>query len=65
MNANATVDEMRRELAKLKAEHEILANSYKEFVGRVLGNNADAQHFLGQMAVDRVRLYPHWVKTGA
>jgi hypothetical protein len=64
MNANATLDEMRRELAKLQAEHEILAKSHRELVVRVLGHTAEAQHFLGQMAVDRVKLYPHWLKTG-
>jgi hypothetical protein len=65
MNANSTLDEVRKELAKLQAEHEILAKSYRELVLRVIGNNAEAQHFLGQMAVDRVRLYPHWLKTSA
>jgi hypothetical protein len=62
MNANASLDEIRKELAKLQAEHEILAKSHRELVLRVIGNNAEGQHFLGQMAVERVKLYPHWVK---
>ena len=63
MNANATIEEMRRELAKLQAEHEILEKSHRRLVLEVLGDTPVAQQFLGQMAVDRVKLYPHWLKT--
>jgi len=63
MNANATIEEMRRELAKLKAEHEILEKSHRRLVVEVLREPAVVEQFLGQMAVDRVKLYPHWLKT--
>lgn len=63
MNANATMDEMRAELARLKAEHEILEKSHRRLVAEVLREAAVAEQFLGQMAIDRVRLYPHWLKT--
>jgi len=63
MNANATLEEMRRELARLKAEHEILEKSHRRLVAEVLREPAVAEQFLGQMAVDRVKLYPHWLKT--
>jgi hypothetical protein len=65
MNANATIEEMRRELAKLKAENESLEKSHRRLVAEVLREPAVAEQFLGQMAVDRVKLYPHWLKTGA
>lgn len=65
MNANSTIEEIRRELAKLQAEHEILENSHRRLVLEVLGDTAAAQQFLGQMALDRVKLYPLWLKTSS
>lgn len=65
MNANSTIEEIRRELAKLQAEHEILEKSHRRLVREVLGDTPVAEQFVGQMAVDRVRLYPHWLKTGS
>jgi hypothetical protein len=65
MNANSTIDEIRRELAKLQAEHEILEKSHRRLVKEVLGDTAVAEQFLGQMAIDRVRLYPLWLKTSS
>ena len=56
---------MRRELAKLQAEHEILEKSHRRLVAEVLKDAAVAEQFLGQMAVDRIRLYPHWLKTSS
>jgi hypothetical protein len=63
MNANSTIEEIRRELAKLQADHEILEKSHRRLVLEVLGDTPVAQQFLGQMAVDRMKLYPLWLKS--
>jgi hypothetical protein len=63
MNANSTIEEIRRELARLQSEHEILEKSHRRLVAEVLREPAVAEQFLGQMAVDRVKLYPLWLKT--
>ena len=65
MNADSTIEEIRRELAKLQSEHEILEKSHRRLVAEVLRDTAVVDQFLGQMAVDRVRLYPHWLKIGS
>jgi hypothetical protein len=65
MNANSAIEEMQRELAQLQAEHEILMKSHRRLVSQVFGETPEAQQFLGQMAVDRMKLYPHWLKTSA
>lgn len=59
MNTNSTIEEIKSELAKLQAEHEILAKSHRRLVAKVLGDRAATEQFLGQMAVDRVLVYPH------
>lgn len=63
MNANATLEELRRELAKLKIEHEVLEKSHRRLVSKVLTDRATAEHFLGQSSVDRMMLTPTWLKT--
>ncbi len=65
MNANSSIEEIRRELAKLQAEHEILEKSHRRLVAEVLREGPVAEQFLGQMAVDRMRLYPLWLKTSS
>lgn len=59
MSANSTIEEIKEELAKLQAEHEILAKSHRRLVAKVLGDRAAVEQFLGQMAVDRMLVYPH------
>jgi hypothetical protein len=54
MSKNAMVDELRLELAKLRAEHEVLEKSHRRLVAKVLGDPTEAEQFLGHMAVDRV-----------
>jgi len=54
MSTNSTIEEMRLELAKMKAEHEVLDRSHRRLVAKVLGDPEEAEQFLGQMAVDRV-----------
>jgi len=63
MSANAVIEELRLELAKLKTEHEVLERSHRRLVAKLLGDPAEAEQFLGQMAVDRVRAYPRALKS--
>ena len=58
MSANSTIEEIKTELAKLQAEHEILAKSHRRLVAKVLEDRTAAEQFLGQMAVDRMLVYP-------
>jgi hypothetical protein len=59
MSANSTIDEIRTDLAKLQAEHEILEMSHRRLVAKVLKDPLAAEQFLGQMAVDRVKVYQY------
>jgi len=63
MTANAAIEELRLELAKLKSEHEVLEKSHRRLVAKLLGDPTEAENFLGQMAVDRVRAYPRALKS--
>ena len=63
MTANAAIDELRLELAKLKSEHEVLEKSHRRLVAKLLGDPTEADNFLSQMAVDRVRAYPRALKS--
>ena len=63
MTTNAAIEELRLELAKLKSEHEVLANSHRRLVAKLLGDPMEAENFLSQMAVDRVRAYPRALKS--
>ena len=57
MNVNSTIEEIQRDLAKLQAEHEVLVLSHRRLVAKVLHDPTAAEQFLGQMAVDRVKVY--------
>ena len=59
MSANSTIEEIKTELARLRAEHEILEKSHRRLVAKVLGDRAATDQFLGQMAVDRMMVFPH------
>lgn len=63
MTANAAIEELRLELAKLKAEHEVLEKSHRRLVAKLLGDPTEADNFLSQMAVDRVRAFPRALKS--
>ena len=62
MNKNSNLEEIRRALAKLEIEHQVLAQSHRRLVLQILGDTPEAQKFLGQMAVDMVKLYPDWMR---
>jgi len=62
MNASASIEEIRKEFAKLKVDYEVLEKSHRRLVAKVLQDKADAEHFLGQMSVDRMVLTPQWLK---
>jgi len=49
---------IKTELAKLQAEHEVLAKSHRRLVAKVLDDRTATEQFLGQMAVDRMMVYP-------
>ena len=59
MNTNSILEEIREELAKLHAEHEVLALSHRRLVAKVLRDPVATEQFLGQMAVDRVKIELH------
>jgi hypothetical protein len=62
MNKNSNIDEIRRALARLEIEHQVLAQSHRRLVSQVFGNTPEAEKFLGQMAVETVKLYPDWLR---
>lgn len=63
MTANSTIDEIRIELAKLQVAYEVLEKSHRRLVSKVLKDKSEAEHFVGQMVVDRTMLCPTWLKT--
>jgi hypothetical protein len=62
MNQNASLDEIRRELAKLQVDYQVLEKSHRRLVAKVLTDRAEADYFSGQMVVDRTVLCPAWLK---
>ena len=61
MNANSTIEEIRRELAKLQTEHALLEKSHRRLAAKLLGEES-AEMLIGQMAVERVKIFPEWLK---
>lgn len=62
MSANASLEEVRTELAKLKVAYEVLEKSHRRLVAKVLADRSEAEHFVGQMVIDRTMLTPAWLK---
>lgn len=62
MTANSTIEEIRVELAKLQVAYEVLEKSHRRLVAKVLTDKSEAEHFVGQMVVDRTMLCPTWLK---
>jgi len=63
MNPNSTIEEIRRELAKLQLDYQVLEKSHRRLVAKVLEDKSEAEQFLGQMVVDRTMLCPPWLKS--
>lgn len=62
MSANASIEEIRAELAKLKLAYEVLEKSHRRLIAKVLPDKSEADHFAGQMVIDRTMLTPPWLK---
>jgi len=62
MTEKSSVEEIRVELAKLQLAYEVLEKSHRRLVAKVLANRSEAEHFVGQMVIDRTMLTPTWLK---
>lgn len=62
MSTNASLEELRVELAKLRLAYEVLEKSHRRLIGKVLTDKSEADHFAGQMVIDRTLLTPTWLK---
>lgn len=62
MTEKASLEEIRIELAKLKVAYEVLEKSHRRLVSKVIHDKSEAEHFVGQMVVDRTMLCPTWLK---
>lgn len=62
MSANASLEEVRTELAKLKVAYEVLEKSHRRLISKVLTDRSEAEHFAGQMVIDRTMATPQWLK---
>jgi len=62
MTANSSLEEVRVELAKLQLAYEVLEKSHRRLVAKVLTDRSEADHFVGQMVIDRTMLTPSWLK---
>lgn len=63
MTANSTIEEIRRELAKLQVDYEVLEKSHRRLATKMLKDKSEADQFLGQMVIDRTMLCPMWLKS--
>jgi len=63
MNSNSSIEEIRKELARLQVDYEVLEKSHRRLVAKVLKDKSEAEQFLGQMVIDRTMLRPTWLKT--
>ena len=63
MNQNSPIEEIRRELAKLQLDYQVLEKSHRRLVAKVLKERDEAEHFSGQMVIDRTMLCPAWLKS--
>jgi hypothetical protein len=62
MTTNSSIEEIRVELAKLQLAYEVLEKSHRRLVAKVLADKSEAEHFVGQMVIDRTMLTPPWLK---
>ena len=62
MTTNSSLEEIRIELAKLQVAYDVLEKSHRRLVAKVLTDRSEADHFAGQMVIDRTMLTPSWLK---
>jgi hypothetical protein len=62
MSANSSLEEVQAELAKLKIAYEVLEKSHRRLIAKVITDRSEADHFAGQMVIDRTILTPSWLK---
>jgi hypothetical protein len=62
MTEKSSLEEIRIELAKLKLAYEVLEKSHRRLIAKVIADRSEADHFAGQMVIDRTMLTPQWLK---
>lgn len=62
MTEKSSIEEIRVELARLQLAYEVLEKSHRRLVAKVLADRSEAEHFVGQMVIDRTMLTPAWLK---
>lgn len=63
MSQTAIIEEIRKDLAKLRLDYEVLEKSHRRLVAKVLPDRSETEHFVGQMVVDRTLMRPSWLKN--
>lgn len=63
MNSDSDINEIRRELALLKIEHEALLKSPKHLALRTLHDTPETAVFLEQIRSYVLEHYPDWMKS--
>jgi hypothetical protein len=63
MNRDSDINELRRELALLKIEHEALLKSHKDLALKALRDTPETAVFLDQIQAYIVEHYPDWMKS--
>lgn len=62
MTDKSSIEEIRIELAKLKVAYEVLEKSHRRLIAKVITDKSEAEHFAGQMVIDRTMQTPQWLK---
>lgn len=63
MHRDSDINEIRRELALLKIEHEALLKSHKDLALKALRDAPETAVFLDQIQAYIVEHYPDWMKS--
>ena len=63
MNSDSDINEIRRELALLKIEHEALLKSHKDLALKALHDIPETAVFLEQIQSYVLEHYPDWMKS--
>ena len=63
MNRDSDINEIRRELALLRIEHEALLKSHKDLALKALRDTPETAVFLDQIQAYILEHYPDWMKS--